>query len=103
MIDARDYPDSKSLEKAMYHEHRAQVSDIIMSKLRSLIADIDLMHSLVHEYSFENDAAKLDKCAIYLRLASIEELAKSTARTASAMKSTCRYIIEPPKEDDSED
>ena len=103
MIDSKEYPDSKSLERAMYHEHRAQVSEMMMSKLRSLTADIDQMHSLVHEYPFANEVANLDKKAIYWRIDRIEELAKRTALTASIMKSTSRYIQEPPKEDDSED
>ena len=103
MIDTRDYPDSKSLERAMYHEHRAQVSEIMISKLRSLTADIDQMHSLVHEYPFVNQVANLDKSTIHWKADRILELARRTAVTASVMKSTCRLIQELPKEDDSED
>lgn len=103
MIDSREYPDSKSLERAMYREHQAQLSETMMSKLRSITVDIDQMHTLVHEYPFANEVANLDKRAIYWRMNRIEELAKRIARTATNMKSTCRYILEPPKEDESED
>ena len=46
MIDARDYSTLEELKEAMRHECDAQVSEIMMSELRSLDADISQMQKL---------------------------------------------------------
>ncbi len=91
MINANDYDSIEELEAAMIREHRSQMIEIMMSKLRSLNADISQMDSLTR-YPFPNEVANLQRTNIYWKVDRIEELAKRIARTASTMKSACRFI-----------
>jgi len=92
MIDARDYSTLEELKKAMMHECDAQVSEIMMSELRSLDADISQMQSLTNNYSFINEVANLKRNDIYWKVDRIQELAKRVFYTALSMKNTCRLI-----------
>ncbi len=95
MINANDYTSTEDLKAAMMQEHKTQILEIMMSKLRSLNADISQIQSLTN-YPFANEVASLKRTEIYWKIDRIEELAKRLVYTASSMKSVCRFI---PKDD----
>lgn len=91
MINANDYDSIEELEAAMKREHRSQMSEFMMSKLRSITADISQINSLI-QYPFENEVANLQRTNVYWKANCIEDAAKRIAFTASTMKSACRLI-----------
>lgn len=92
MIDARDYSTQEELEEAMKREYKAQILEIMTTRIQILNSDISIIKSLTNDLFVYDIANRKRIEKFYWEVDRIEELAKSIARTASSIKNTCRLI-----------